>query len=84
MSAALDDPRITTQHISLYAALLNLLHERKGENPLYVFRKDLMPVSKISGRATFYRTIKELHEYGYIDYTPSYNHFLGNMIRLHI
>ena len=32
-----------------------------------------MEAAKINGLATYHKCIRELHEYGYIDYHPSYN-----------
>jgi len=76
MGKAKDDPRISAAHVSLYCALLHLL----VENPLCVFSKDVMPFCKISGAATYHKCIRELDEYGYIKYVPSFNHFLGSLV----
>ena len=76
---AKEDPRISPVHISLYTALL-LLGQRLGEHPLCVFSHQVMPFCKISGTATYHKTIRELHEFGYIKYVPSYNHFLGSLV----
>lgn len=80
MEAAKDDPRIGTGHISLYLSLIGIWGEKKFENPLSVFSHEIMPLCKIAGSATYHRSIKELHEYGYIQYTASYNHFLGSLV----
>lgn len=78
-----DDGRIGPSHISLYIAILQYA-ERYGENPVCAFSRDLMPLAKISGSATFNKNIWELHKYGYIKYVPSYNHFLGSKIFINI
>jgi len=39
-----------------------------------------MELAKISGVATYHKTIRELHEYGYIKYQPSYNRFSRSRI----
>jgi hypothetical protein len=75
-----DDPRINTAHISLYVSLVNQWFAKGIENPLTVFSKEIMPICKISGAATYHRSIRQLHEYGYIRYIPSYNHFLGSLV----
>jgi hypothetical protein len=80
MESAKDDPRIGTGHISLYVSLVGLWWEKSFEKPLSVFSHEIMPLCKIAGSATYHRSIKELHEYGYIQYTASYNHFLGSLI----
>ncbi len=79
MNEVREDGRIGPSHISLFMAILQCA-DRQGENPVCVFSRDLMPLAKISGSATFNKNIWELHNYGYIRYIPSYNHFLGSMI----
>jgi len=74
------DPRIGPGHISLYFALYLKWIENKCENPIYVFRNELKPFCKISGLATYHRSIKQLHEYGYIRYVPSFNRCLGSLV----
>ncbi len=71
-SAIADDPRISTTHISLYMALLKLWGEQGFQNPIRVFSYEVMPLCKISGIATYHKSIRELHQYGYIQYAPSY------------
>jgi hypothetical protein len=80
LTAIEDDPRINVTHISIYVALLKRWHEHQYENPVSVFSHEVMKLAKISGSATYHKSIKELHEYGYIKYTPSYNHFLGSLV----
>jgi len=75
-----EDPRINTAHISLYVSLVSYWYANSQKNPLCVFSRDIMPVCKISGPATYHRSIRELHEYGYIKYVPSFNHFLGSLV----
>ena len=79
-SAIADDPRINTSHISLYMALLKLWGEHGCQNPIRVFSHEVMPVCKISGIATYHKSIRELHEYGYIRYVPSYYRFTGSVV----
>ncbi|GAA4339606.1 hypothetical protein [Flaviaesturariibacter amylovorans] len=78
--AVREDPRIAPVHISLYTALYGLWAEKGFQNPVSVFSKEVMPLCKISGSATYHRSMRELHQYGYIQYVPSYNHFLGSLI----
>jgi len=79
-SAIADDPRINTAHISLYMALLKLWGEQGFENPIRVFSYEIMPLCKISGIATYHKSIRQLHLYGYIRYEPSYNRKRGSKI----
>jgi hypothetical protein len=80
MEATKDDVRINTAHISLYVSLTFHWQKRDYKNPLSVFRHEILPFCKISGTATYHRSMKELHEFGYIRYVPSYNHFLGSLV----
>ena len=82
LQAVKQDPRVGTGHISLYVSLVCLWCDNNFEEPLSVFSHELMPICKIAGSATYHRSIRELHEYGYIRYVPSYNHFLGSLVYL--
>jgi len=80
MSNVKDDPRINTAHISLYVSLVTQWFVKGSESPLAIFSKEIMPICKISGTAAYHKSIRQLHEYGYIKYVPSYNHFLGSLV----
>ncbi|HMR90955.1 MAG TPA: hypothetical protein PKC69_01520 [Chitinophagaceae bacterium] len=82
MEKVRDDVRINAIHISMYTALVHYCREKQYRHPVSVFSHELMPLCKISGSATYHRSIRELHEYGYIRYVPSYNHFLGSLVYL--
>ena len=42
-------------------------------NPIEITRAAVMEVAKISGLATYHKCIKDLAEFGYIVYEPSFN-----------
>jgi replication initiation and membrane attachment protein DnaB len=67
-----DDPCINTTHISLYMALLQFWTSHDNTNPISIFGREIMQICKISGPATYHKCIKELNDYGYIKYIPSY------------
>jgi len=71
-SAIEKDGRISITHIGLYAALLQFRAEHGFANPIQAFRYEIMSIAKISGATTYHRCIKQLNEYGYINYVPSY------------
>jgi hypothetical protein len=75
-----EDPRIGPVHISLFMAIVQHWTKNNCKNPICVFGKELMDLAKISGVATYHKAIRELHEYGYIKYEPSYNRFLRSRI----
>lgn len=65
------DNCISPVHISLYLALL---HEASKSCIEYSFldREQIMEDAKIYSRVTYHRSMRQLHEYGYIDYQPNY------------
>ena len=81
-AAIRNDNRIGPVHISLFMAIVQHWNNNNCQSPLHVFGKDLMQLAKISGVATYHRCIKELQEYGYIHYQPSFNHLSGSIISL--
>jgi hypothetical protein len=80
LSAIGDDPRVTCAHISVYMALWKKWKDNRCPQPLSFFRSDLAPLCKLSSYNSYHKTIRQLHEFGYIKYLPSYNHFLGSQV----
>lgn len=76
------DNRIHPTHISLYMALFQFWNFNRFQNPISVSRSELMGVSKINAKATYHKVMKELHEFGYVIYRPSYNPFRGSEVEL--
>ena len=81
-SAIKSDPRIGTTHISLYMALFQFYNLNRMENPIQITRTGVMEVAKISGLATYHKCMKDLVEFGYIQYLPSYNPAVGSLVLL--
>lgn len=54
--------------------------EQGFENPIRVFSYEIMPLCKISGIATYHKSIGELHQYGYIRYVPSFYRLSKSLI----
>ena len=71
-SAIEKDGRIGTAHIALYAALLQFRSAKGFANPVEVFRRELAPTAKISSACTYHKCLRELDEYGYLRYEPSF------------
>lgn len=65
------DHRISPVHISLYFTLLNEVII-SGKDFILPVRDHLMSAAKISSSVTYHRCLRELHEYGYLDYRPSF------------
>jgi hypothetical protein len=77
-----DDPRVNSRHVSLYVSLFQFWINKGAENPLELFSKEVMGLCKISASSTYHKTIRELHEFGYINYDPSFNHNRRSLICL--
>jgi len=74
------DPRISITHIGIYAALLQYWQEHNFENPMCAFSYEIMRLAKISGSATYHKIIKDLNDFGYIKYEPSYKRNQGSKV----
>ena len=81
-SAIKSDPRIGTTHISLYMALFQFYNLNRLTNPILITRTAVMEVAKISGLATYHKCMKDLVEFGYIEYQPSYNPSISSQVVL--
>src|SRR6059036_2338688 len=77
-----DDRRITTSHISIYMALFSYWNMNNGENPVFINRSSIMKTAKINGLGTYHRCMKQLQQFGYIEYSPSYHPVLGSKVWL--
>lgn len=66
------DTRLAPVHLWLYMALLQQWAAACFETPLAIRRDDLLSVARIS-RKTYHKCMRELHEYGYIVYVPSFD-----------
>ena len=73
-----EDPNITPYHISVYNALFQIWNECHFDTDLSINRNDVMKLSKIGNANTYTRVLKELDEYGYIKYKPSFNPLIGS------
>ncbi|GAC1426878.1 MAG: hypothetical protein NVSMB67_30110 [Flavisolibacter sp.] len=76
------DNRISTSHISIYMALFERWNQNDFKNPIYFKRCKLMEMAKIRGVATFHRCIKDLAEFGYIEYMPSFYSKIPSQVHL--
>ena len=74
------DARISITHIGIYAALLQYRIQNDFTNPIQVFSHEIMSIAKLSSAITYHRCVKQLSEYGYIRYEPSFNRTKGSKI----
>jgi hypothetical protein len=74
------DCRISITHIGIYAALLQYRQKQGFANPIIAFSHQIMGIAKVSSAMTYHKCVKELSEYGYIRYEPSFNRNRGSRI----
>ncbi|HPH46085.1 MAG TPA: hypothetical protein PKU83_03705, partial [Chryseolinea sp.] len=77
-----NDDRLNPTHISLYISLFQFWNINRFQNPISIARSEMMKVSKICANATYHKVMKDLHNYGFIVYKPSYNPFRGSEVEL--
>jgi hypothetical protein len=76
--AIIDDCRISATHISLYMALFQCWNLNGFKSPVIFTSQKIMPMAKISSRATYHKCLNDLVAFGYIRYIPSYNPLMPN------
>jgi hypothetical protein len=76
---SMDDLLLPT-HLSLFTGLFVCWQRNGFLSPFSVTRKTLMAFSKVASIATYHKCIRELDEYGYIRYEPSYHPKLGSQV----
>lgn len=77
------DNRLNPTHISLYLALFQFWNINHFQNPISISRNEMMRLSKISALGTYHKCIKELQNFGYIEYIPSFNPYKGSLVNLY-
>jgi len=72
VAQTISDSRINKGHIALYAALIYLWSKQSYTGPLNIVSHEIMPLAKISSTPTYHTLIRQLAEFGYIKYIPSF------------
>jgi hypothetical protein len=76
------DERLNPTHISLYVSLFQFWNVQRFNNPISISRNEVMLISKIYAKATYHKCMKDLHNFGYLRYDPSFNPFRGSLVHL--
>lgn len=76
------DQRVGMKHLALMTALFSRWMEGGFKKAIPVTRKVLMRQSKIRSIVTYHQVVKDLQDFGYIIYCPSYNPFKGSTMEL--
>ena len=82
-SKFIEDNRINPFHISLYMALFHLWNSAMFPEQLSIARSEVMRYSKIGSVNTYTKCLKQLHAFGYIEYLPSKNPYVGSLINMY-
>lgn len=77
------DDRLTCPHITMYLALFHVWNENRFSNPITLDRKQIMKAAKIGSLTTYTKCLRELHDWGYIEYVPSFNPGIGSRVNLY-
>ena len=72
-----EDRCMTPYHISLYVCLFQCWNLNRFRNPFPISREELMQFSGIGSTNTYGRCMKQLDEWGYIQYSPNGNLHTG-------
>ncbi|MBT1686186.1 hypothetical protein [Dawidia soli] len=84
MQVMREDDRTKTQHFALYMTLFQEWNYKFFRNPITLNRENIMAQARI-GTVNFYiKTMKELAEWAYIRYEPSYDPRQGSRVYLHV
>ena len=67
------DERLMASHMSLFTALFIHFQRNRFASPFPVTRAGLMACSRIASIATYHKCMKELNDFGYIRYEPSFS-----------
>jgi hypothetical protein len=78
-----EDERLTAYHQVLYLALFITWNSSKFKNPISIARDEIMKLSKIGSKNTYIKCLKELTLWGFIEYRPTKNHFVGSKVMMY-
>lgn len=77
-----NDPRPTVWQTSLLLAIALLAYRQNESKIIRVSRNKLVAMSHINTAPTYHKYFKELQNYGYIKYKPSYQPSYRNTVEL--
>lgn len=77
-----EDKRLNATHVSMYLALFYQWNNTRFSKEFYINRNEIMSLSKIGSKGTYHKCLKDLHQWNYIEYLPSYNPQQGSIIKM--
>ena len=73
LTTYMDDPALNVWHLAILTAILSLGFKQGDRNPIKVSRSKIMALSHINTLPTYHKYFKQLQDFGYIKYNPSYH-----------
>ncbi|WP_430811057.1 MULTISPECIES: hypothetical protein [unclassified Carboxylicivirga] len=83
LESFIEDERIIPRHVRMYMALFFLWNKLKFPEIIHIVRSELMLLSKLGSMKFYHLTLRELHEWGYIDYRPSKSCYRCSGVKMH-
>ena len=74
------DKRLNATHVSMYVVLFYQWNSTRFSDEFYINRNEIMSLSKIGSKGTYHKCLKDLHQWKYLEYLPSYNPMKGSII----
>lgn len=78
-----EDDRLLSSHITMYMALFQVWNENRFQNPVSINRNEIMKAAKINSLTTYTKSLRQLHEWNYLEYIPSHNPIVGSRVNLY-
>jgi hypothetical protein len=79
-----NDPRIKQGHITLYFAFFQKWNREYFKKTLTINSALIMNCAKIKSKTTYHNYLKDLNDWGYLHYYPSYNPTRGSVVKMSI
>ena len=76
------DERIGCTHVSLYMALFQYWNASRFQEYISITRSEIMKISKLKSASTHHKVLRQLADWGYIEYRPSFSPLKGSTIRV--
>ncbi|UUW08624.1 hypothetical protein NLG42_21280 [Flavobacterium plurextorum] len=83
LSAIMEDSRITVWHLAILVAVLQLGNQQGQFKIIKVSRSRIMKLSHVKTLPTYYKYFKELQNFGYLTYRPSYHPGFKSEVEIH-
>ncbi|MNJ85891.1 hypothetical protein D3C87_33720 [compost metagenome] len=76
------DERISSTHIAVFVALIQYSVNNEFKNPILAFNNEIRSLVKLSHK-TCGKCVRDLSDYGYIKYEPSFKRTRGSRIHIY-